>query len=462
MRQKEFFQSAIFAFWLLFIAAMIHSIQYILMGSEVFLFDEFLFWFIVVHFLNISAAVFLLSYFRLRSFTFSFWSGLASILASTLLSLTFYFVAIEKKPLTMYLPLLIISLIAGIVYSISLIVSPTGKKPLLKATGIFLLGLSTVIICLLLIGTFSPAYPGHRVLSMIERWLGLFGNFTTLLILFNFHDELKASKISDPDVSFFGPLKGWLSYFGMLGVVLCTLSGFMMINETATRLKWQKYNKEQSQALVRKYGTMNYVNSQGDTLDYLLIKPDSIEPGKKYPLVVCLPAGDYQAPVAELLAEPAHKTRYPAFIFVPYCKEGQGWGGNPAFPAQDEIVYETINALTEPIDRKRQYVSGVSLGGFGSWHFITTHPEMFAAAIPVCGGGDPQQAEKIADVAIWAFHGSKDKNVPVERSREMIKAIKKAGGEPRYTEFPDRAHGIWYEVTNTPGVLEWLFHQQKE
>jgi hypothetical protein len=462
MRQKEFFQAAIFAFCLLFIAGIAHSIQYILMELEVFLYDEFLFWFIVVNFLNISATVFLLTYLHLRSFTFSFRSGLVATFASTLLSLNFYFVVIERKLQTLYLPLLIFSLIAGTIYGVSLIISPAGKKPFLKATGILLITLSVTITTILLLGTFRPEYPGMRALGLVERWIGFIGNFSTLLFLLNFYQELKASKISDAEIDFFRPLRGWLSLLGMLSVVLILLSGFMMINETASRLRWQKLNKEQAQALVRKYGPMHYVNSQGDTLDYLLIKPDSIEPGKKYPLVVCLPAGDYQAPVAELLTEPANKARYPAFIFVPYCKERQGWGGNPVFPARDEIVYETINALTEPIDRKRQYVSGVSLGGFGAWHFITRHPEMFAAAIPVCGGGDPQQAGKFTDVAVWALHGAKDKNVPVERSREMIEAIKKAGGDPHYTEFPNLGHGVWYEVTITPGLLEWLFHQQKE
>lgn len=76
---------------------------------------------------------------------------------------------------------------------------------------------------------------------------------------------------------------------------------------------------------------------------------------------------------------------------------------------------------------------------------------MFVAAIPVCGGGDPDLAEKIIDVKVWAFHGRKDKTVPVRFSRGMIKAIKKAGGDPLYTEFPDGPHNIWSDVNHTPG-----------
>jgi pimeloyl-ACP methyl ester carboxylesterase len=76
--------------------------------------------------------------------------------------------------------------------------------------------------------------------------------------------------------------------------------------------------------------------------------------------------------------------------------------------------------------------------------------------------GDAKLAAKVIDIPIWAFHGAKDRNVPVTGSREMIAAIKSAGGEPRYTEYPDQAHNIWYQVTVTPGLLDWLFAQSKE
>ena len=86
---------------------------------------------------------------------------------------------------------------------------------------------------------------------------------------------------------------------------------------------------------------------------------------------------------------------------------------------------------------------------------------MFAAAIPVSGGGDPKLAPKAVHVAIWAFHGAKDKNVPVSASREMIQAIKQAGGNPKYTEYPDLDHNIWDQVSKTPGLWEWLFAQKR-
>ncbi|HKZ36264.1 MAG TPA: dienelactone hydrolase family protein, partial [Chryseolinea sp.] len=135
-----------------------------------------------------------------------------------------------------------------------------------------------------------------------------------------------------------------------------------------------------------------------------------------------------------------------------------GWGGI------DSLVFETIDALGKEfkIDARRRYVTGISGGGFGSWHFITARPEMFAAAIPICGGGNPSLAQNIVNVRVWAFHGEKDRLVPVKLSRDMVEAIRNAGGSLRYTEFTGAGHLIWNEVNGTPGLLDWLFTQKRD
>jgi predicted peptidase len=170
------------------------------------------------------------------------------------------------------------------------------------------------------------------------------------------------------------------------------------------------------------------------------------------------------ASAAELLSRHSNRKKYPAFLFVPNCPAGSGWGGIPNYPSIDSLVYEAILELDkEPgIDVKRRYVTGVSRGGYGSWHFVCTRPEMFAAAIPICGAGDPKLASGIVNVAVWAFHGAKDRNVPVSGSRDMINAIKKGGGNPKYTEFPLEAHNIWDQVSTIPGLWNWLFVQRRE
>ncbi|WP_163381538.1 dienelactone hydrolase family protein [Cyclobacterium sp. SYSU L10401] len=165
---------------------------------------------------------------------------------------------------------------------------------------------------------------------------------------------------------------------------------------------------------------------------------------------------------AQLLAKSKNREKYPSFLFVPQCPPGSSWGVVPNLPVMDDLVFEAIKALeTEfPIDETRRYVMGESLGGYGSWHFISTQPKMFAAAIPICGGGDPTLANRIVEVPIWAFHGAKDRIVPVEGSRKMISAIKEAGGNPRYTEFANEGHIISESFQKTEGLLDWVFAQQ--
>jgi predicted peptidase len=166
---------------------------------------------------------------------------------------------------------------------------------------------------------------------------------------------------------------------------------------------------------------------------------------------------------AELLSKPENRTKYPAFLFVPQCPFKYNWGGISSQPAIDSLVLEGMFNLEKEfsIDKNRRYVTGVSLGGYGAWHLITTRPEIFAAAMPLCGRGNPALAQNIVDVPVWAFHGAKDQNVLVRGSRDIVQAIKNAGGKPRYTEFPDKAHHIAKNVIETPGLLDWLFAQKR-
>jgi predicted peptidase len=128
------------------------------------------------------------------------------------------------------------------------------------------------------------------------------------------------------------------------------------------------------------------------------------------------------------------------------------------------LVLELLHDLegTFNLDTQRLYVTGQSLGGFGTWSVISEHPEMFAAAIPVCGGGDESAAPKLTKVSIWAFHGEKDEAVSVERSRKMIGAIRRAGGTPRYTEYKGAGHVIWDKVFGEPELLPWVFAQNRK
>jgi predicted peptidase len=255
--------------------------------------------------------------------------------------------------------------------------------------------------------------------------------------------------------------------------VLVVLFAALMAScsENKTPAYWEKWNFERAQKLAQLFEARTFVNNQGEQLLYRLLKPLNYDAKKKYPLVVCLHHGgvhgndniaQLSSEPAPLLSNPINRSKYPAFLFVPQCPKGSQFGGIPNFSI-DSLVFEAIGALEKEfkIDTSRRYVAGISGGGFGTWHFICTRPKMFAAAIPICGGGDPGFAKQIKDIPVWAFHGEKDTNVPVAYSKDMIEAMKKEGGNPKYTEFACAGHYIWDRVENTPGLLDWLFAQKR-
>ena len=118
---------------------------------------------------------------------------------------------------------------------------------------------------------------------------------------------------------------------------------------------------------------------------------------------------------------------------------------------------------TYSINTDRQYVMGLSMGGFGTWDLIMRNPERFAAAIPFCGGADPNQAENLKNIPIWTFHDTTDPTVPVSGTQATVEAIKAAGGTLiTYTETSRYAHNVWTPGSQTPALPGWLFGQRKD
>lgn len=113
------------------------------------------------------------------------------------------------------------------------------------------------------------------------------------------------------------------------------------------------------------------------------------------------------------------------------------------------------------VDRSRIYVTGVSMGGFGTWDLLGRFPQRFAAAVPICGGGDPSIAADIKHIPIWVFHGAKDAVVLPRHSRQMVSALEKVGGDPLFTEYRDVAHNSWEKAYREPKLLPWLFRHSK-
>jgi len=113
------------------------------------------------------------------------------------------------------------------------------------------------------------------------------------------------------------------------------------------------------------------------------------------------------------------------------------------------------------VDRRRVYLTGLSMGGFGTWSLAAANPKRFAAIAPICGGGNTADAKKLATLPMWVFHGAKDPTVPVQRSREMVEAIKVAGGNIKYTEYPEAGHDSWTETYDNPALYEWFLAQKR-
>ncbi len=145
------------------------------------------------------------------------------------------------------------------------------------------------------------------------------------------------------------------------------------------------------------------------------------------------------------------------------------WGNKtpdpqPAQPSAPlRLTLDALAAVRKAyhIDPARIYVTGLSMGGYGTWDIIARRPDLFAAAVPMCGGSDPATAPKIAKIALWAFHGSDDTVVPTVRDHLMLDALKAVGATPRYTEYPGVGHYCWGNAYAEPELVEWLFAQHK-
>ena len=223
------------------------------------------------------------------------------------------------------------------------------------------------------------------------------------------------------------------------------------------------------------FSPKTYRNSRNETLPYRLFTPRNYNKQRKYPLVLWLHGGagrgnDNLKQVAggnilgsHVWTLPENQEKHPCFVVAPQCPENEMWT-TPDDKSSGEmrLVMELLESLRPRfnLDAQRFYVTGQSMGGFGTWCAISDHPRMFAAAVPVCGGGNVSAARNLTKTPIWAFHGETDNAVSVERSRQMIAAIRQAGGTPRYTEYKGRGHVIWDEVFNEPELVPWVFAQK--
>lgn len=209
--------------------------------------------------------------------------------------------------------------------------------------------------------------------------------------------------------------------------------------------------------------------------------PETNPSAAQYPLVIFLHgSGERGTQNHEQMRNGVHafceewvREKYPHYLLVPQCPPDQRWGGTskdwqslyqeePTIPGR--MVLELVEKMLQEhpdIDPKRVYITGLSMGGFGTFDLLMRRPDLFAAGMPVCGGGDPRYADKIKDIPLWILHGGLDDVVLPRCSRRIVEALEKIGGKVKYTEYSTMYHDVWNVVYYNPTVLEWLFTQRK-
>lgn len=199
------------------------------------------------------------------------------------------------------------------------------------------------------------------------------------------------------------------------------------------------------------------------TFSYLLALPAGYDadPAHRWPLVVFLHGIAERGTDVDRLRhdglprEIEAGRALPCVVISPQCPVDEWWNA----AALEAFIDDAIHRYR--IDADRVYLTGLSMGGFGTWTLATRHPERYAAIVPICGGGEPKDAARLRDLPIWAFHGALDHIVSVARSQEMVDAIRAAGGHPRLTIYPDLKHISWRVTYANDELYPWLLAQRR-
>lgn len=224
--------------------------------------------------------------------------------------------------------------------------------------------------------------------------------------------------------------------------------------------------------------------SPDKSLPYRLFVPRAYKAGTRLPLMITLHgAGERGTNNTSQLAHDFNKrwaedsvqAKHPCFVLAPQCPPDNKWVDvdwalgtydQSKVPMGDEL--RTVVAILDSLEREftldpdRIYVSGLSMGGYGTWDLVARYPARFAAAVAVCGAGDTARAKALKSLPIWAFHAEDDLVVPVKGSREMVAALRAAGGNVKYTEYPASqrvGHASWVPAGRDPGLTAWVFSQ---
>lgn len=210
-----------------------------------------------------------------------------------------------------------------------------------------------------------------------------------------------------------------------------------------------------------------WVGGKHGTIVYKVYAPKKIKRNTSLPVVIylhgsakCGTDNIKQTKVAVPASFVRNFKQRPCILIAPQCDQGQAWMGQASTTAVLSLLDDFLKEV-KIADKKRVYLTGFSLGGYGVWHFIDKRPDLFAAAVPLAGAANIKDVSHLKGIKIWIFHGRRDKYVKVSRARDISKALKEKGIIHKYSELP-AGHLVTSIVFNKPEIHNWLFQQKRE
>ncbi|MCQ2975412.1 MAG: phospholipase [Bacteroidales bacterium] len=234
--------------------------------------------------------------------------------------------------------------------------------------------------------------------------------------------------------------------------------------------------------LRKQFEKCYFTDSCNTILPYRLLRPLNIDTLKQYPVVLFLHGAGERGNdneinlthIDKIFGSEDFRKNYPCYVIIPQCAENFRWCETDwtlpshTMPNNISVYLNAANQLLDSLviavnaDTNRLYITGLSMGGFGTWDIISRFPKKFAAALPICGGADLNKACSLINIPIKTFHGSADKVVKVIRTRNIVNAIRKCGGKNiTYIEYPGKGHFVWTPAYSDPETFKWLFSQKK-
>jgi len=234
---------------------------------------------------------------------------------------------------------------------------------------------------------------------------------------------------------------------------------------------------------IKKYKKLVWNGKKNISLKYCFREPENINESKKYPLILFLHGAGgrgsnnfeqlYDAGTLDAFKRQSIFLEHQTYLLAPQVPENKQWVDvnwssiehkMPMISETMELTLELLNEVLSDknnnIDINRVYVMGLSMGGYGVWDILQRRPQLFAAAVPICGGGDTSICSLISHVPIWAWHGDSDDVIDVERSRSMYSELNKSGSDLIYSEIKGRGHDVWIDVWNSKKLWNWLFSKR--